>query len=337
MKAMVMPVLGAANLELRDVPEPAPGPDEVLVRLRAAALNFRDLLVLEGKYGSLQKHENLILLSDGAGEVAVVGSDVTEWKVGDRVVGCFFPDWKEGPPNQGNTRRTLGGSVNGVATNYRVFGRNEILPVPPALSFIEAATLPCAALTAWNSIHTACQIGAEDIVLTQGTGGVSLFAVQFAVAAGATVLGTSSTEEKLMRLRSFGAAHLINYRSDAEWGKTARKLTNGRGVDLVVEVGGAGTIKQSIRALRMGGTIALVGMVTGVAQELNLPLIAMNSLRMIGVAVGSRAQFAEMLSAIERHKIKPVVDHVFPLTELGKALVWLKNGKHVGKVCVEID
>ena len=337
MKAMVMSVLGAANLALRDVPEPTPGSDEVLVRLRAAALNFRDLLVLEGKYGSLQKHENLILLSDGAGEVAAVGSDVIEWKVGDRVVGCFFPDWKEGPANQGNTRRTLGGSVNGVATDYRVFGRNEIFLVPPGLSFIEAATLPCAALTAWNCIHTTYQTGADDIVLTQGTGGVSLFALQFAVVAGATVLATSSSEEKLTRLRSLGTAHLINYRSDFEWGKTARTLTNDRGVDLVVEVGGAGTIKQSIRAVRMGGTIALVGVVSGPAQELNLPLIAINSLRIIGVAVGSRAQFAEMLSAIERHKIKPVVDHVFPLAELGKALAWLKNGKHVGKVCLAID
>lgn len=337
MKAMVMSALGAANLALCDVQEPTPNSGEVLVRLRAAAINFRDLLVLEGKYGSRQKRENLIVLSDGSGEVAAVGSGVTEWKIGDRVVGCFFPDWKDGPPNEDNTRRTLGGSLNGVATKYRVFGRNEILPVPPTLSFIEAATLPCAALTAWNCIHAAYETAAKDIVLTQGTGGVSLFALQFAVATGATVLSTSSSEEKLARLRSLGAAHLVNYRSDTEWGKTARKLTNDRGVDLVVEVGGAGTIKQSMRAARMGGTIALVGMVSGVAQELNLPLISMNSLRVIGVAVGNRAQFAEMLIAIERHSIKPVVDRVFPLAELGEAFTWLRNGKHVGKVCVEID
>lgn len=337
MKAMVMSALGAANLALCDVPEPTPDSDEVLVRLRAAAINFRDLLILEGKYGSRQKRENLIVLSDGAGEVAAVGSGVTEWKIGDRVVGCFFPDWKDGPPNEDNTRRTLGGSLNGVATKYRVFGRNEILRVPPALSFIEAATLPCAALTAWNCIHAAYETATKDIVLTQGTGGVSLFALQFAVAAGAAVLSISSSEEKLARLRSLGAAHFVNYRSDTEWGKTARKLTNGRGVDLVVEVGGAGTIKQSIRSVRMGGTIALVGMMSGVAQELNLPLISMNSLRVIGVAVGNRAQFAEMLIAIERHNIIPIVDRVFPLAELGEALAWLRNGKHVGKVCVEID
>lgn len=337
MKAMVMSSIGAANLTLREVPKPAPKHGEVLVRLRAAALNYRDLLVLDGKYGSLQKRENLILLSDGAGEVAAVGERVTEWKIGDRVIGCFFPDWNEGPPSEDKTRRTLGGFVDGVATNYRVFGRNEILPIPATLSFVEAATLPCAALTAWNCIHSAYQTGPNDIVLTQGTGGVSLFALQFAVAAGAMVLSTSSSEEKLARLRALGATHLINYKSDAEWGKTARSITNGRGVALVVEVGGAGTIKQSIRAVRMGGTIALVGMVSGVAQELNLPLIFMNSLRVIGVAVGSRAQFAAMLSAIERHKIKPIIDRVFPLAELREALAWLKNGKHVGKVCVEID
>jgi alcohol dehydrogenase len=333
MKAMVMRALG--DFALRDLPEPDPGPGQVLVRLRAASLNYRDLLILQGGYGRLQKLENLILLSDGAGEIAAVGPGVSEWKAGDRVVGCFFPDWQDGAPDEAKLARTLGGTADGVAAEYRVFGKNEILPIPPGLSFVEAATLPCAALTAWSCIHSAYRTGPGDIVLTQGTGGVSLFALQFAVAAGATVFATSSSEEKLERLRALGAAHLINYRSDSEWGRTARKLS-GRGVDLVVEVGGAGTIKQSIRATRMGGTIALVGVVSGAAQELNLPLISMNSLRVIGVAVGSRAAFAEMLRAIERHQIKPVIDRVFPLAQLGEALAWLKSGQHAGKVCVEI-
>jgi NADPH:quinone reductase-like Zn-dependent oxidoreductase len=336
MKAMVMSALGAANLVLREVPEPAPGPGEVLVRLRAASLNFRDLLILEGKYGSLQKRENLVLLSDGAGEVVALGPSVTEWKVGDRVVSCSLPDWQDGPPQEDKTRRMLGGLLDGVAAEYRLFGRDEILHIPPSLSFIEAATLPCAALTAWNCVHTAHRTVPGDIVLTQGTGGVSVFAVQFAVAAGATVFATSSSEAKLARLRELGATHLVNYRADAEWGKTARKLTGGRGVDLVVEVGGGGTIKQSIRAACMGGTIALVGMVSGAVQELNLPLISMNSLRLIGVAVGSRMQFGQVLSAIERHKIKPVIDRVFPLAHLTEALDRLKSGEHMGKVCVEI-
>jgi alcohol dehydrogenase len=306
------------------------------VRLRAAALNYRDLLILQGGYGRLQKHENLILLSDGAGEIAAVGAGVTEWAAGDRVVGTFFPDWHDGPPDERKVARTLGGTVDGVAAEYRVFGSREILPVPPSMSFIEAATLPCAALTAWNCVRAAPEIGPGSIVLTQGTGGVSLFALQFALAAGATAIVTSSSAAKLERLRALGATHLIDYRSDAEWGKTARTLTGGRGVDLVVEVGGAGTIKQSIRAMRMGGTIALVGVVAGAIQELNLPLIAMNSLRVIGVAVGSRADFVAMLSALRRHNINPVVDRTFPLAALAEAFAWLRSGRHVGKVCVEI-
>jgi alcohol dehydrogenase len=334
MKAMVMRALG--ELALSDRPEPAPGPGEVLVRLRAASLNYRDLLVLRGGYGRLQKHENLIPLSDGAGEVAAVGASASG-KVGDRVVGCLFPDWRDGPPEERKLARTLGGTVDGVAAEYRVFGAHELLPIPPGLSFAEAAALPCAALTAWNCVRAAApEIGPGGVVLTQGTGGVSLFALQFAVAAGATVIATSSSAEKLARLRALGAAHVVNYRDDPEWGKTARKLTGGRGVDLVVEVGGGGTIKQSMRATRMGGTIALVGVVAGASQELNLPLIAMNSMRVIGVAVGSRADFAAMLAFIERHKIKPVLDRGFPLAELGAALDWLKSGRHVGKVCVEI-
>ena len=205
------------------------------------------------------------------------------------------------------------------------------------LSFVEAATLPCAALTAWSAVRVAHQTGPEHIVLTQGTGGVSLFALQFAKAAGATVIATSSSEAKLARLRSLGADHVINYREDAEWGKAARKLTNGRGVDLVVEVGGAGTIKQSIRASKLGGTIPMIGVVAGPSLDFPLPLITMNMLNVVGVALGNRRQFADMLRAIAQHSIKPVVDRVFPLEQLADALTWMQGGNHVGKVCIEID
>jgi alcohol dehydrogenase len=336
MKAMVMGGLGLANLALREVPDPKPGPGEVLVRMRAASLNFRDLLTLDGKYGSMQKRENLILLSDGAGEIAEVGAGVKEWKVGDRVVGCFFPHWHDGEPQEVLLRDAPGGIADGVACQYRVFGRHEILAIPSKMSFVEAATLPCAALTAWNAVRELCDTGPEDAVLTQGTGGVSLFAVQFAKAAGATVIATSSDDAKFARLRELGADHLLNYRADAEWGKTARKLTNGRGVDLVVEVGGAGTIKQSIRASRLGGTVAMIGVVTGASLEFSLPLITMNFLKVAGIAVGSRRQFADMLRAMDHHAIKPVVDRVFPMEQLAEALTWLQGGKHIGKVCIEI-
>jgi len=337
MKALVLGALGAANLAVREVPDPKPGHGQVLVRMRAASLNYRDLLVVEGKYGSLQKRENLILLSDGAGEIAGLGEGVGEWKIGDRVIGCFLPDWKAGPPQEQLARRALGGAVDGVACQYRVFASDEILPIPAHLSFVEAATLPCAGLTAWNAVRCAFSSGPEHVVLTQGTGGVSLFALQFARLAGATVIATSSSEPKLDRLREFGAAHVINYRQDSEWGRTARTLAHGRGVDLVVEVGGAGTLKQSIRATRMGGAIAVIGVVSGVAAELNLALIAMNSLRMIGIGVGNRAQLADMLRAIEGHSLRPVVDRVFPWAEFAEALGWLQSGKHVGKVCLEIE
>jgi alcohol dehydrogenase len=337
MKAMVMGSLGIANLALREVPDPKPGPGEVLVRMRAASLNFRDLLTLDGKYGGMQKRENLILLSDGAGEIAEVGAGVTEWKAGDRVVGCFFPHWQDGAPQEHLLRDAPGGLADGVACQYRVFGRDAILAIPPALGFVEAATLPCAAITAWSAVRVAHGTGPEHVVLTQGTGGVSLFALQFAKAAGATVIATSSSEAKLQRLRALGADHVINYREDAEWGKTARKLTDGRGVDLVVEIGGAGTIKQSIRATKLGGTIPLIGVVAGPSLDLPLPLITMNMLNVVGVALGNRRQFADMLRAIGQHGIKPVIDRVFPLEALPDALAWMQGGNHVGKICIEID
>jgi alcohol dehydrogenase len=336
MKAMVMEKLGAANLVLRDVPDPKPGAGEVLVRMRAASLNFRDLLTLDGKYGSMQKRENLILLSDGAGEIAELGAGVTEWKVGDRVVGCFFPRWQDGAADELALRGALGGQTDGVACEYRVFGRDEIVAIPPNLSFVEAATLPCAALTAWTAVRGLVNLGPEHTVLTQGTGGVSLFAIQFAHAAGAAVIATSSSQEKLARVSALGATHTINYREDAEWGKTARKLTRGRGVDLVVEVGGAGTIKQSIRASRLGGIIAMIGVVSGPTLEFALPLIIMNLLHVVGVSVGSRRQFADMLRAIERHGIKPVIDRTYPLQELPAALERLQAGGHLGKICIEM-
>lgn len=336
MKAMVLEALGLGNLRLKDVPDPVPGPGEVLVRLRAASLNYRDILVVDGKYGSMQRSAGLIPLSDGAGEVAAVGAGVRDWREGDRVVGCFFPDWQSGPPREARMRADVGGMNDGVAAQYRVFRADAVLRVPEHLDFAGAATLPCAALTAWNAVRTQGETGPEHCVLTQGTGGVSLFALQFAVAAGARVIATSSAAAKLERLRSLGAGHVLNYREDAEWGKSARRLADNRGVDLVVEIGGAGTLKQSIRATRMGGTIALIGVVAGLAAELNAAVLAMNALRLHGVAVGSRDQFADMLAAVARHRITPVIDRSFPLEALPDALDYLRSGRHVGKVSIEI-
>lgn len=336
MKAMVMESVGVENLRLKELPDPKPGPGEVLVRLRAASLNFRDLLALQGGYGSRQKNSNLIPLSDGAGEVIDVGAGVRSLKSGDRVVGCFFPEWLSGPPSEQFMQRDLGGMEDGVACELRVFRAEAVLPIPASMSFVEAATLPCAAVTAWNAVRANADTGPEHTVLTQGSGGVAVFALQFAAAAGARVIALSSAAPKLEKLQALGARHGINYRDDTEWGKSARKLTAGRGVDLVVETGGAGTLKQSIRATRVGGMIAMIGMVSGTTAEVNLPLVAMGSLRIHGIAVGNRDHLAQLMEACAVDGIKPVIDQTFPLAALGEAVARVKSGTQFGKVCIEI-
>jgi alcohol dehydrogenase len=315
MKAMVLEALGLDNLRLKEIADPTAGYGEVLVRLHAASLNFRDLIAATGGYGSRQQHSDLILLSDGAGEIVEVGAGVQGWRIGDRVAGCFFPHWQSGPPRSETMRAVLGGSVPGVASELRSFAADTILRIPDYLDYAEAATLPCAGLTAWNAVRGCGAIGPEHIVLTQGTGGVSLFALQFAILAGAGVIATSSSEAKLDRLRGLGAAHVLNYVQDPSWGKSARHFATD-GVDLVVDIGGASTLDQSMRAVKTGGTIAMVGVVGGDKQQLNIGIVAMSSLRLNGVTVGSRAAFVDMLVAMSRHKMRPVIDKVFPLAEL---------------------
>jgi alcohol dehydrogenase len=336
MKAMVMESLGIDNLRLKELPDPKPGPGEVLVRLRAASLNFRDVLALQGGYGSRQKTSGLIPLSDGAGEVVEVGPGVRRFKAGDRVVNTFFPGWLAGPPDERFLMRDLGGMEDGVACELRVFSEEAVLPIPSGMSFVEASTLPCAAVTAWNAVRAHGRTGPEHVVLTQGSGGVAIFALQFARAAGARVIAISSAMEKLQRLQALGAQHGINYRDEPEWGKTARKLTGGAGVDLVVETAGAETLKQSIRATRLGGMIAMIGMVSGTSAEVNLPIVAMGSLRIHGIAVGSREHLQQALAACATNGIKPVIDRVVPLADLAEAVRHVQSGKQFGKVCIEM-
>ncbi|WBY02939.1 NAD(P)-dependent alcohol dehydrogenase [Ramlibacter tataouinensis] len=336
MKAMVMEAPGLENLRLKEVADPEAGPGEVLVRLRAASLNFRDVLALRGGYGSRQKQAGLIPLSDGAGEVVQVGRGVRNFKPGDRVVNSFFPRWLAGPPDERFLQQDLGGIEDGVACELRVFAADGLVAIPAGMSYLEAATLPCAAVTAWNAVRVHGNAGPEQTVLTQGSGGVALFALQFARAAGARVIVISSTASKLERLQAVGAQHGINYSDDAEWGKTARKITAGRGVDLVVETAGAATLKQSIRATRVGGMIAMIGMVSGPTAELNLPLVAMGSLRVHGIAVGSREHLEQVLAACAVNGLKPVIDRAYPLADLAEALRHVESGRQFGKVCVEI-
>ncbi|HET7097355.1 MAG TPA: NAD(P)-dependent alcohol dehydrogenase [Casimicrobiaceae bacterium] len=336
MKAAVLESLGLDNLSVKDVAEPRPGPHDVLLRMRAASLNFRDLVVIEGGYASQQKRSDLILLSDGAGEVVAVGDAVRQFKTGDRVLGCFFQSWDDGPPTAERLRSGLGGLLDGVACEYRALPACGVMRLPDYLTWTEAASLPCAALTAWSAVVGETATKPRDVVVTQGTGGVSLFALQFAVACGARVIATSSSDAKLARLAELGANERINYRQVVEWGRDVVERTAGRGADLVVEVGGAQSLTQSLRAVRVGGAIALIGVLSGGRAELNLGPVVTRHVRMLGVTVGSRARLAEMIGAMNAKQIRPVVDRVFPLAEIREALLYLKAGKHFGKVCIEI-
>jgi NADPH:quinone reductase-like Zn-dependent oxidoreductase len=337
MRAAVVKEPGLANLAVVDLSDPEPGVGEVLVRMRAATLNYRDMLTVEGGYGTKQRTVDFIPLSDGAGEVAVVGEGVTRFKPGDRVVGNFFQQWLAGDPDHSNMRSGLGGVLDGVASELRVFPDYGICHTPDHLTDAEAAALPCAGLTAWSAVIDQGRTAPGNIVLTQGTGGVSVFAVQFAKLSGAEVIATSSSDDKLKRVRALGADHTINYAKTPEWARSARDVNHGRGVDLVVEVGGAGTLEQSIKAVRPGGAICLIGVLSGSNHEFRLPLVVTSKIRLEGVTCGSREQFEAMLRAIDQHKLHPVLDErVFGLDELPAAFAYMRNGRHFGKIVVEI-
>ncbi len=336
MKAAILRSPGIDGIRIEDVADPEPGPGEVLVRLRAASLNFRDLVVLDGGYGAAQRKDGLILLSDGAGEIVALGAGVEEFQVGDRVTTCFFQDWVAGLPTAARLSSALSAHLDGIACELRSLPVRGVMPAPDHLSWIEAATLPCAALTAWSAVMAEAHTRSGEVVVTQGTGGVSLFAMQFAQMAGAQVIATSSSEAKLARLAALGCGTSINYRTTPAWGKRVRELTRETGADLVVDIGGADTLKQSMLAVRTGGTIALIGVVSGTRAELNLGPVVTSYMRLIGITVGSRDRYGEMLRAVALHKMRPVVDRTFALADIKQALFHLRSGEHVGKVCIEI-
>jgi NADPH:quinone reductase-like Zn-dependent oxidoreductase len=325
---------GPDGLKAEDIPDPVPGPGEVLIRLRAVSLNFRDLLMIKGAYNPKIKLP-FVPVSDGAGEVSATGAGVARIKVGERVVIPFMPGWLEGACDDEKARSALGGGGAGLLAEQAVVPEAALLPIPAHLSFEEAATLPCAAVTAWNAIVASGPVKPGESVLVQGTGGVSLFALQFARLAGAQVIATSSSDQKLARAGELGAAHGINYKTNPDWDKRARELTAGKGVDHIVEVGGAGTLPRSLRAVRLGGTIVLIGILSG-AGEMNPVPILMKSIRLQGIFVGSRSMFADMNRAIEAHQLHPIVDRVFPFDQTKDAFKHLESGAHFGKVVVRI-
>ncbi len=334
MKQFEVREFGIDNLALVDCEVPQAGPAGVLVKLRAASLNFRDSMVVKGIYNPKLRRP-LVPLSDGMGTVESVGPLVTRFKPGDRVAGCFMQKWIEGGVTREKANSAMGGAIDGVAREYAVFSEEGLVAVPPSLTDVEAASLPCAAVTAWHALfeHTPMSPGAS--VLLQGTGGVSIFALQFAAVAGFRAIHTSSSDKKLERVRTLGARDTINYKLTPDWEKEARRLTNDEGVDHVIEVGGSGTLARSLRAVRAGGIVTVIGALSGGEPTLSPVPVLMNSIRMQGVYVGSRFMFERMNRAIELHGIKPVIDRVFPWTDLKEALRHMESQQHFGKICLE--
>ncbi|MFL6819000.1 MAG: NAD(P)-dependent alcohol dehydrogenase [Bradyrhizobium sp.] len=320
------------GMDLVEQPEPTPGLGQVIVRMRAASLNFRDLLTVEGKGGSYRLP--LIPCSDGSGYIAAVGEGVTRVSVGDRVCPVFFQSWIDGKPTASNRRLALGGTRPGVLQESMLLDAEGVSLIPSNLTFEEAATLPCAALTAWRALFEEARIRPGDTVPVQGTGGVSIFALQLAKLAGASVIVTSSSDEKLERAKALGADHTINYRSVPEWGKAAADWAGG-GVDHIVEVGGKETLQQSIEAARVGGTILIIGVLSGFAQQIAIPSVFGKNLHVIGLSVGSRRMFEQMALAIERNGVKPVVDRKLAFEDVPEALNIMKKGGHFGKIVIQ--
>jgi NADPH:quinone reductase-like Zn-dependent oxidoreductase len=336
MKAFRLHEFGVPSaLKLEEIPEPAPGPDEVLVRVRAVSLNYRDLMIANGIYNPKLRLP-LIPLSDGAGEVISTGAGATRFTPGDRVAAGFMPAWIDGPLDETKARSALGADAGGMLAEEVVLPEQGLVKIPAHLSFEEAATLPCAGVTAWNGLFEHGALKPGDTVLIQGTGGVSLFALQFARTAGARVIATSSSDEKLARIVELGASDGINYKTTPDWDKRVRELTGGKGVDQIIEVGGAGTLPKSIRSVRLGGTITLIGVLSG-SGEINPMPILMKAIRLQGIFVGSRAMFEAMNRAIEINRMRPIVDRVFPLERFPEALTHLENGAHFGKVVINVS
>jgi NADPH:quinone reductase-like Zn-dependent oxidoreductase len=337
MRAFELKAFGLEHLVEAERPDPEPGPGQVLVRIRNVSLNYRDTVVINGGYGS-QMRTPLVPLSDGAGEVVAVGSGVRRFGVGDRVLTCFFQGWPAGDPTPEKLATSLGGPLDGTLRELACFHEDGLCRVPDRLSLEDAATLPCAAVTAWNALAVLDRVGPSDTVLVQGTGGVSLFALQFAKLMGARVIATSSSDEKLERLLVLGADQTLNYKRTPEWGKAVRALSGGRGVDHVIEVGGAGTLEQSLRAVRPGATISLIGVLSGAKHALHLPHVFMRQVRLQGILVGSRDTAEHMLTAIAAHHLKPVIDAAhFTLGNVREAFAHMQSGNHFGKITIALE
>lgn len=321
------------SLTVEAGPEPAVGPGQIKVRWRALSLNFHDYAVVVGLFPA---EDGRIPVSDGAGDVVEVGDGVDQWQVGDRVLSTFFPDWRTGEPDAPTTTRVSGDSLDGCATEVSVVDAETVTRVPEGWSYQEAATLPVAGLSAWRALYDMADLQPGQSVLVQGSGGVSIFALQFAKATGATVYATTSSDEKAERLRDLGADHVINYRTDETWGETVAELTGG-GVDVLIEVGGPDTLAQSIAACRYGGHIVLVGLLTGMTATLDLPPLLFKQQRIRPLAVASHDHQRQLIDFLGTVDVRPVIDSTFPLADMGEALNHLVAGKHFGKIVIDLE
>lgn len=335
MRAYELRDYGIEHLAVAERPDPSPGPGQVVVRVRAVSLNFRDTLIAKGVY-SRKLRLPVVPCSDAAGEIVAVGDGAKRFRVGDRVAANFMPGWIEGEVTAEKARTALGAASDGVLAEQVVFDQQALVQIPEGLSFEEASTLPCTGVTAWNALMVSGRLRAGETVLLLGTGGVSIFALQLARLAGALVIITSSSEEKLARARALGADVGIDYKATPDWEVKVRELTAGRGVDHVIEVGGAETLPKSVRAARYGGHIALIGNLTG-RGGVDIVPIFMKSLRVDGVFVGSRAMFEDLNRAVSCARLHPVIDRVFPFQETPDALRYMESGAHFGKIVIRID
>ncbi|MEE1889141.1 zinc-dependent alcohol dehydrogenase family protein [Pseudomonas carassii] len=327
----VLPGGGYDKVQVGTCETSAPKAGEITVRLHASSLNYHDFAVVSGMWGPSERR---IPMADGAGEVIAVGAGVSEFQVGDTVVSTFFPDWLDGQAQVEGFASVPGDGIDGYAREQVTARATSFTLAPKGYSHAESATLTTAGLTAWRALMSDDHLKPGDSVLVQGTGGVSIFALQFAKLAGATVIATSSSDAKLERLKALGADHLINYKTTPAWGEKVRALTGGRGVDHVIEVGGPATLEQSMIAARIGGHVSLIGILTGVAGQLPLVQALVRQIRLQGVLVGSRAQQQAMVRAIDANGLRPVVDKHFELEQMVEAFKYQESNRHFGKICL---
>ncbi|GAB2893257.1 NAD(P)-dependent alcohol dehydrogenase [Microbulbifer echini] len=336
MKALTLKAPGGLDhISLSDIPDPGePGPGQIRVAIGASSLNFHDLLVANG---SIPTESGRILMSDGAGTVEAVGEGVTEFKVGDSVVSCFFPQWQAGPANHSvwGFANTPGDGIDGMAAQYVVRDVTAFTLAPKGWSHTESATITTAGLTAWRALVSDGKVKPGDCILTLGTGGVSIAVIQIANMLGAKVIVTSSSDEKLERASKLGATHGINYKTHTQWSEKALELTQGKGVDHIIELGGPATLEQSIQSIRVGGHISLIGVLTGREGEIPTALLMGKQARLQGLVVGNRREQQDYVAALETNAIHPIIDKTLPFSELAKAFEYQTSGSHFGKICVE--